>query len=151
MIIWSKREGYNYESERTHKRYSLLEGMCYKGECTSDSIIIWDDENLCFANYVQGATFLHENIEELDKTIKQYVDEYEAMAEAKQNGTIVYPLTKAGVKAWSADVVDDICDRGICGDYIISRCNRQIKLPDLAEVHELLERFLEDAEEEANA
>lgn len=112
MIIWSKREGYIYEDERTHKRYSLLEGKCYKGECTSDSIIMFDDEEMCLANYVQGASVLYENIEELDETIKEYIDDYEAekakrIKEATQK-KCNYRFDRYGIKAFCMNATEDI-------------------------------------------
>lgn len=147
MIIWDKRNGYIYEDENNGKRYSLLEGKAYGGDATSDIVIMWDEELNRFANYVYGATSLFENIAELDETIKQYVNDYTSLESTRH---IVYPLTKAGVEAWSNDVVDDILEREICCDYIISHGNRSIKLPDLAEIHNMLENFLKDAEKEGN-
>lgn len=147
MIIWDKRNGYSYEDEQTHKRYSLYEAECYKGEATSDILIIWDEELNRFTNYVYGASTLFENLAELDDTIRQYVDDHKKLEPTTK---IVYPLTKAGVSAWCSDVVDDILEREICCDYIISHGNRFIKIPDLAEIHGMLENFLAEAEEEGN-
>jgi hypothetical protein len=146
MIIWSKKNGFYYEDESNGNRYALLEMTSYKGECTSDIIAIWEEDHNTFINYVYGAAYLYENLDELDKTIKLYVDRYNKKGlKTKAN----YPLTKSGVNAWCCDVVDDILDRGITGDFIISHCNRQIKLPDLAEIYEMFTRFLNEALEEA--
>ena len=102
MIIWDKKNGYIYEDEQTHKRYSTYEAKCYQGECTSDIVIIWDDKNNCVANYVYGATFLHESIEELNNTIKFYVDDYEAKRSkpSKARAFLKYEFTKAGIQAF---------------------------------------------------
>lgn len=142
MIIWDKKNGYTYEDEANGKRYSLYEAKCYEGEATSDIVIIWDEEKNRFTNYVYGANNLFEHIEELDNTIKYYVGEY---AKEEQKAEIVYPLSKAGVNAWCSDVVDDILERNITGDYILTHRNRAIKLPDLAEIHELIEYLLANA------
>lgn len=142
MIIWDKRNGYTYEDEQTHKRYSLFEAKCYEGEASSDIVIIWDEQKNNFANYVYGANDLFKHIEELDNTIKYYVGEY---AKEAPKAEIVYPLNKAGVSAWSGDVVDDILEKQICCDYTISHGNRVIKLPDLAEIHESIEYLLANA------
>lgn len=151
MIIWSKKEGYRYEDESDGKRYAIFEMKCYGGKATSDCLAIWDEENDCFVNHVYGATHLDELLDDFEDTIKSYVDEYkQKTAKAKAQVKTHYPLTKAGVKAWCSDVVDDILDKEIFGDYIISHRNRQIRLPDLAEIHSLLEDFLAEAEEEAN-
>ena len=152
MIIWTAKEGYIYESESNGKRYALLEMKCYRGKATSDIIAIWDEENDCFVNHVYGATYLDGEIDELDKNIRILVDEYEAKAEARVHtgAEVHYKTTKAGVKAWCSDVVDDILDREVCCPYIISHGNRYVQLPDLAEIHEMLENFLTEAEEVVN-
>ena len=142
MIIWDKKNGYIYEDESNGKRYSLYEAKCYEGEATSDIVIIWDEAKNNFANYVYGASDLFKHIEELDNTIKYYVGEY---AKKEPKAKITYPLNNAGVSAWCGDVVDDILDRGVTGDYIISHCGRQIMLPDLAEIHESIEYLLSNA------
>lgn len=147
MIIWSKKEGFYYEDESNGCRYALLEMTSYKGDCTSDIIAIWEEDHNTFIDYVYGASYLYEDLEKLDETIKFYVDRYNKKGlKTKAN----YPLTKSGVRAWCGDVVDDILERGITGDFIISHCNRQIKLPDLAEVFDALDCFLTEAEEITN-
>ena len=150
MIIWDKRNGYIYEDEKTHKRFNLFEAKCYQGEATSDIVIMWDEERNRFANYVYGATNLFDNIAEFDETVRYYVDAYETKQNEKPKTKLVYPLTQNGVSAWCNDVVDDILEREICCDYIISHGNRTIKLPDLAEIHNMLENFLKDAEKVGN-
>jgi hypothetical protein len=101
MIIWDKRNGYSYKDEANGKHYSVYEAKCYEGECTSDIVIIWDDERNCVANHVYGATFLHENIEELNNTIKFYVDEYETKKKANVAKVAhKHGFSSAGVKAF---------------------------------------------------
>lgn len=145
MIIYDKKDGWEFLSEETGKRYALYEMVCYRGKATSDIIAIWDHDNDCIVSHVYGATCVR--IEELSETISDYVMEYETRVrgKAKEETEVYYRLSKAGVKAWSGDVVDDICERGICHDYIISHGSRSINLPDLAEIHNMLECFLEDA------
>lgn len=147
MIIWDQRNGYRYEDETDGKRYAIYEMMCYRGKATSDCLAIWDEEGDRFVNHVYGATYLDGDIAELNKTIKQYVDEYK---NETPKTMLTYPLTKHGIEAWSSDVIGDILDRELTGDYILSHRNRQIKLPDLAYIHECIEVMLRDAEEEAN-
>lgn len=145
MIIWSKHEGFYYEDESNGNRYALLEMTSYRGETTSDIIAIWEEEHNTFIDYVYGASHLYENLTELDETIKHYVDKYNKKG---LKTTANYPLTKSGVKAWACDVVDDILDRDITGDFVITHCNRTIKLPDLADVYEMITGFLEEVAEE---
>jgi hypothetical protein len=152
MIIWTKKEGYIYEHETSGNRYHLYEMTCLNGEATSDMFAIWDhanDENV-FVNWCAGATIL--SMEEINEAVADYVEEYEVKKQTttKTETEVEYRLTKAGVKAWECDVVDDILDKDICEPYIISHGNRSIKLPDLAEIHDALSAFLEEAEEIAN-
>lgn len=109
MIIWDQKNGYTYKDEATNKEYTLHELMCYKGTASSDIVGIWDEKNNCFANYVYGAEFLDKSIEELNNTIKFYVDAYEAKqkAETKAKAFIKYEFTKAGVKAFLEKASDD--------------------------------------------
>jgi hypothetical protein len=132
------------------KHYALYEATTYKHNSTSDRVIIWDEDNDEMVNFVYGATIL--GVDELDKIITEYVAEYEAKQKSKAKAKVFvkYNFDKAGIKAWSNDVVDDILEREITCDYAISHGNRIIHLPDLAQIHELLEHFLEDAEEEGN-
>lgn len=155
MIIYTKKDGYIYKDENTAKRYSLYEMVSLGGKATSDMVGIWDDldvdiDNIQFVGWFAGASSLSAN--ELDEAVSDYVWEYEVKKARAAAGkdTITYPLTKAGTKAWCGDVVDDILDRDITGDFYISHCGRSIKLPDLAEVYEALENFLTEAEEIVN-
>lgn len=154
MITYTKRGGYTYKDETTGKEYELFEMVSLGGETTSDMIAIWDQSNGLggtFVNWVAGASCMEAR--ELNDTVAEYVKEYEAkQAEEKRAAPeISYRFTKGGISAFSCDVVDDICDHGICEPYRISHGNRSIELPDLAEIHQLLENFLEDALEEAEA
>ena len=155
MIIWDKKNGYTYEDEQTHKRYSLLEGKCYKGECTSDSIIMWDDEKMCFADYVQGATFLYKDIEELDQTIKGYIDAYEAKQTEKRKARafIKHSFSDAGIKAFedqaSADFFEEFekpfDDQDLTKFDIMVSCGKhQIRIPLGAEEWNELTYFLKE-------
>lgn len=145
MIIYDKKDGWEFLSEETGKRYTLYEMVCYRGNATSDIIAIWDHDNDCIVNHVYGANSVR--IEELSETISDYVMEYETRVRGKamEETEVYYRLSKAGVKAWSSDVVDDILERDILCDYVISHGSRSVKLPDLAEIHNMLECFLEDA------
>lgn len=149
MIIYTKAEGYVYKSETSGKQYHLYEMVSLGGKQTSDMIAIWDHNSECgnFVNWCAGANII--DTKELEDMIAGYVNEYEAKKEP--DAKIIYPFNNAGVRAWCGDVVDDILDRGVTGDYIISHRGRTIKLPDLAEVHQLLEQFLEDAKEAEGA
>lgn len=151
MIIYDKKNGWAFLSEETGKHYALYEMISYRGHTTSDIIAIWDHDNDFIVNHVYGATIL--KIEELSETISYYVAEYETRArgKAKEETEIYYKLSKSGVRAWGNDVVEDICEKDLCGDYIISHGNRSVRLPDLAEIHNMLECFLEDVVEEMEA
>lgn len=154
MIYWSKRDGYTYKDEDTYKEYSLYEMMAYRGAASSDVVAIWDEERNCFANYVHGATFLHEDIEELNKTIKQYVDKYEA--KAKATAITKHPFSEAGVKAFedkaSADFFEemekDFVEQDLTKYDIVLTCGKhRISIPLGAEewdsVVEMLNNCLE--------
>lgn len=108
MIIWDKKNGYTYKDETTYKEYSLHEMKCYQGEASSDIVAIWDDANNCFANYVYGAEFLHESIEELNNTIKFYVDDYEAKRKKqKARAFIKHSFSYAGINAFEDQASTD--------------------------------------------
>lgn len=113
MIIWDKKNGYTYKDEDTSKEYSLSEMTCYQGTASHDIVAIWDDAKNCFANYVYGAEFLHENIEELNNTIKFYVDAYETKQTEKRKARafIKHSFSDAGIKAFedqaSADFFEE--------------------------------------------
>jgi hypothetical protein len=153
MIIWDKKNGYTYEDEQTHKRYSTYEAKCYQGEATSDIVIIWDDKNNCVANYVYGATFLHESIEELNNTIKFYVDDYEAKRSnpSKARAFIKYEFTKAGIEAFkdraSADFFAEMDNGGEHidkFDIVVSCGKHSIRIPLGAEEWSSVETMLGD-------
>ena len=154
MIIWDKRNGYIYEDEQTHKRFSLLEAKAYDGEATSDIVVIWDEKKNCFADYVYGATFLHENIAELDNVVSDYVADYEAKQKATAQAEIAinYKFTKAGVKAFldgaSTDFFEDMDNGGEHldqFDVVVSCGKHQIRIPLGAEQWNGFEIFLNDA------
>lgn len=148
MFKYDKREGWKFIEEKGGKHYSLYEMFSYKGTCTSDTIVIWDDDNNCFVDYLMGATIFA--MEEIAEDIARRVEEYETktLGPAMVETEVFYKLSDAGIKAWSNDVVEDICEKELWGDYIISHGNRGIRLPDLAEVHNMLEVFLEDVKAE---
>lgn len=151
MIIWDKKNGYIYEDEQTHKRYSTYEAKCYEGECTSDIVIIWDEKNNCFANYVYGATFLHESIEELNNTIKFYVDDYEAKRNkrSKTRAFIKHEFTKAGIENFIEHASTDFFEEMNNGgehldqfDIVVSCGKNQIRIPLGAEEWDCVEAML---------
>jgi hypothetical protein len=150
MITYTKENGCHYAHEATGKQYFLYEAMTYKGRTTSDRIVIWDEDEDKFVNFVYGANSI--GMAELDSMVSAYVEEYEAKRSKSEavRPHITYKLTRMGVKLWAEDVVDDILDRDITGDYIITHAHRSIRIPDLAEIHEQLSLFLEEAEKIAN-
>lgn len=152
MIIWDKKNGYTYEDETNRKRYELFEAKCYQGEATSDIVIIWDEKENCFTNYVYGANNLFEHIEELDNTIKYYVDE---STKKTPKADVSYRFTKAGVKAFLADASAEFFEDMDNGgehldqfDIVISCGKRKIAVPLGAEEWNSIEAFLADAVEE---
>lgn len=158
MIIWDKKNGYTYKDEATNKEYTLHELMCYKGTASSDIVGIWDEKNNCFANYVYGAEFLDESIEELNNTIKYYVDAYEAKRnnQSKARAFIKYKSTKAGVKDFLADASTDFFaemekpweDQQLEKyDIVISCGKRKISIPLGAEEWDGIEALLTNASE----
>lgn len=148
MIIYTKENGCYFVRETTEKHYHLFEAMTYKGHTTSDRVIIWDEDTDQMVNFVYGANSI--SVEELDQMVSDYVEEYEAKQKKRVPVSITYKLTRDGVRLWLSDVVDDILDHDRTGDYIITHEGRSIRLPDLAEIHEQLGYFLEEAEKIAN-
>lgn len=153
MIIWDKKNGYTYKDEATRKEYTLHEMMCYKGVASSDIVAIWDEENNCFANYVYGAEFLHEDIEELNNTIMFYVDDYEAKRNkpSKAKAFIKYDFTKAGIEAFkdraSADFFAEMDNGGEHidkFDILVSCGKHQIRIPLGAEEWDSVEDMLSE-------
>ena len=158
MIIWDKKNGYTYKDEDTQKEYTLHEMACYQGTASSDIVAIWDSKNNCFANYVYGAEFLHQNIEELNNTIKFYVDDYEAKRNKpiKARAFIKYEFTKAGIEAFKdrasadffAEMEKPFDDQQLEKYDILVSCGKhQIRIPLGAEewnsVEEMLDECLE--------
>jgi hypothetical protein len=58
-----------------------------------------------------------------------------------------YQFTKAGVKAFLSDIIDDCLDRGDYHDIVITYGSRTIEIPMYPETYEALEQFLPDAEQ----
>ena len=155
MIIWDKKNGYTYEDETNGKRYSLFEAKCYQGEATSDIVIIWDEEKNRFANYVYGANDLFKHIDELDNTIKYYVNE---CAKEATKAEVNYRFTKAGVKAFLADTSAEFFEDMDNGgehldqfDIVVSCGKHKIHVPLGAEEWNGIESWLNDAIEEWEA
>lgn len=153
MIIWDKKNGYTYKDEATNKEYTLHELMCYKGTASSDIVGIWDEENNCFANYVYGAEFLDESIEELNNTIKFYVDDYEAKRNKPSNARafVKYGFSKAGVHDFLEHASNDFfADMDNGGEHIdqfdivVSCGKHKIRVPLGAEEWDGLESWLID-------
>lgn len=153
MIIWGKKNGYTYKDEATNKEYSLHELMCYKGTASSDIVGIWDEENNCFANYVYGAEFLDESIEELNNAIKFYVDDYEAKRNkpSKARAFVKYGFSKAGVHDFLEHASNDFfADMDNGGEHIdqfdivVSCGKHKIRVPLGAEEWDGLESWLID-------
>ena len=162
MIIWDKKNGYAYKDEATNKEYTLHELTCYKGTASSDIVGIWDEENNCFANHVYGAEFLDGNIEELNNTIKFYVDAYEAKrkTQTKAKAFIKYEFTKAGVKAFIDQASNDFfeeMDKDYEDQHLerfdieISCGKHKVRIPLGAEQWNALENCLTDAIEDWEA
>ncbi len=153
MLIYTKKNGFCYESESTGKRYDLHEMTAYKGEATSDIIAIWDSENDCLVNHLYGASLI--NISGLDSLVSDYVREYEAKREEEERkpAPLSYRFTRDGVKLFLEDSVNDIfaeLDKQENGDpakydFIVSCGHRSIRVFCGAEEYDLLCRFLEDA------
>lgn len=76
MIHYDKKVGCYYEHETTGKHYQLYEAKVYKHNTTSDRIIIWDEDECRFVNFVYGANSL--DIAELDHMVTYYVTKYES-------------------------------------------------------------------------
>lgn len=140
MIKYTKRDGYTYTDERTGREYSLLEMKSYGGETTSDIIMIWDTETDTPANWVYGASLYEHDAQRLDTLIAEYLE-----ANRKNAGTVRYKFNPVGAKCWKDDVIDDICDRGICGDFEITHKGRTISLPDTAYAYEVICNAIDEA------
>lgn len=139
MLIWTKGDGYAYEDERTGRRYSLLEMKALGTDRTSDIIMIWDDETDTPVNWVYGAT-LYTKPAELDEVIREC---FEANGAPKWRG-LRYRFSPRGVERWKEEVVDDILERGICGDFELTHRDRTIPIPDTAYAYEVLTNALDE-------
>ncbi len=77
-IIFDDKEGYSIKSKKTGKIYALLEGISYRGGCSSDIVFIMETDpeqgytNL--VNYSFGAYFK----EDLIDSAISYIEDYEA-------------------------------------------------------------------------
>lgn len=107
MITYNKKSGWGFIGEESGKQYSLYEMISYRGNTTSDIIIIWDHDSDCIVNHVYGANST--SIEELSDIITEYVKEYETKEKAKAKAEIAasYKFTKTGVKAFLEYASDD--------------------------------------------
>ena len=107
MIIYTKEHGCYFENETNKKHYHLYEAMTYKGNTTSDAIVIWDHDNDRIVNHVYGANTI--DVDELDKMVSNYVAEYEAKQKAtqKQEIAVEYRFTRAGLKAFEDQASSD--------------------------------------------
>lgn len=93
------KEGYYFISESGIK-YDLYEGLTMGAEqrYTSDAIMImladeryYDKVNNYFVNYIMGASFLEEDIDEFDEDISNIVTIYEQENKIyKENQTMIY-------------------------------------------------------------
>lgn len=82
-MIKKTNEGYYFIS-KNGIRYDLYEGFTIGGDkpYTSDAIIIMlselrDDVDTMLVDYVMGATFFERDIDDFEKDIAYYVEEYE--------------------------------------------------------------------------
>jgi len=77
-VIFDEKEGYSIKSIRTGKVYDLLEGISYRGKCSSDIVFIMatDPEQgyTELVNYSFGAAF----IEDLLNGVIDYIKDYES-------------------------------------------------------------------------
>jgi hypothetical protein len=107
MITYNKKSGWCFIGEESGKQYSLYEMVSYRGNTTSDIIIIWDHDSDCIVNHVYGANST--SIEELSDIITEYVKEYETKEKEKEKAEIAasYKFTKTGVKAFLEYASDD--------------------------------------------
>lgn len=143
MLIWTKGNGYTYKDEETGREYALLEMKTLGANLTSDTIMIWDDETNAPINWVQGATIFTKP-DELDALITEYVAGYKEKRKRENVGTVRYEFNPVAVKRWKDDVVDDILERGICGDFSLTHGGRTIKIPDTAYAYEMLTYALDE-------
>lgn len=143
MITYDSKNGCYYHNETRH--YHLYEAMTYKGDTTSDIIIIFDHDRDHVVNYVYGASTI--GMRELDDVVTDYVNEYESnLAENAKT----YAFTKAGTRLFLNSAMDDIYkaledDREPMPDIKITVGNHQITVPMMAEIWEDFETFIHEA------
>lgn len=82
-MICKNKEGYYFIS-KNNIRYDLYEGISIGGEkqYTSDAIIIMlsdvrDDVDSMLVDFIMGASFFETELEEFEKDIDYFVNEYE--------------------------------------------------------------------------
>ena len=153
MITYDKRFGCWFQMDENSRHYALYEMMSYKHNSTSDIVVIFDHDHDSIVNYVYGANVLC--VDELDKAVSEYVEEYEAMArgEAKVGCSASYRFTKAGVKAFLENASKDFfeeMDHELENqdlskfDIVISCGKHKIRIPLGAEEWNCVEEMLED-------
>lgn len=159
MIIYTKNDGCYFEREATGKHYHLYELETYKGDTTSDIIAIMDHDENSFVNYLYGANVI--SIEDLDKAVGSYVEEYESKKQAKAVQTAVtYKFTEDGIKRFMQSAYDDIFKAmeavnpmtDFYGDHDIHvkiGCH-EITIPDVAYAYQAFEEYLKDVLEDYN-
>jgi hypothetical protein len=149
MLTWTKENGFTYTDERTGKQYILFEMNPFGSERFGGFLAIYEKDSFFYVNQIECGHEERKNLPLLDEAIAEAI-EVAGVITTKPDEVITYKLNKSGVKAWCNDVVDDICDHGICGDYTIIHGGRAINLPDLADIHNELDLFLTEAEKIAN-
>lgn len=157
MITYDKNYGCWFQMNGDARHYPLYEMETYKGNTTSDIIVIWDHDNDCIVNHVYGANTIA--VDELDKVVTEYVEEYEAKQKAKAKTEIVanYKFSKAGVKAFLESASDDFFEemdkdwdlQNLAQFDIVVSCGKHsINIPLGAEEWGCIEVMLEDAVKE---
>ena len=162
MITYDKNYGCWFQMDGCAIHYPLYEMKTYKGNSTSDIIVIFDHDNDRIVNHVYGANTIA--IDELDKVVTEYVEEYEAKqreeAKVKAEVSANYKFSKAGVKAFLDDASTDFfaeMDKDWDEqhleqfDVVVTCGKRQIVVPLCAEqwgcIEECLTEAVEDWEE----
>lgn len=160
MLKFTENDGFIYFDETTGKEFSLFDTSSLGGKTTPDIVVIFDHAANKVVNYFYGSTHCVDGVKELrelDKSVKQYVDEY--IARDLNPEVIKYPFGVNGVKRFMADAYADIfkamedCDPMVDNygdhDIYIRIHGREIVIPDLAQCYQLLEEYLDNAVEEA--
>lgn len=146
MITYHKEYGCWFQMDETARHYHLYEMTTYKHKSTSDIIVVFDHDSDTIVNHVYGANTI--SIDELDKIVTEYVEEYEAKQKRekeKRERVVRYEFTRAGVTAFERDVIDDILDRDICEWFTLTHAGRELRIPDTAMAYEGMETFLQEA------